>query len=272
MHRAGRLSLLQAAALGALQGPTELLPVSSSGHLVLVPALLRWDYVDLEPELRKSFEVALHAGTALALVVGLRREVAEVVRELGRRRIARHLLELVPAGAAAFLLERPIEQRLGSPRSAAASQAIGAALLALADRRAERRSHADARPLDGLLIGIAQAGALAPGISRNGATLTAARLLGFERRAASRLSRHAALAIIVAASCLKGFRLARRGLPAEIAGPFAAGLVASFASTLASSRLVRLMDSASSYAPFCAYRLGLAGVAVVVLRRPRVSA
>ena len=117
MPRAGRLSLLQAAALGALQGPTELLPVSSSGHLVLVPALLRWDYVDLEPELRKSFEVALHAGTALALVVGLRREVAEVVRELGRRRIARHLLELVPAGAAAFLLERPIEQRLGSPRA-----------------------------------------------------------------------------------------------------------------------------------------------------------
>src|SRR5439155_321499 len=105
-------------------------------------------------------------GTALALVVGLRREVAEVVRELDRRRIARHLLELVPAGAAAFLLERPIEQRLGSPRSAAASQAIGATLLALADRRAERRSHADARPLDGLLIRIAQAGTRAPASTR----------------------------------------------------------------------------------------------------------
>jgi undecaprenyl-diphosphatase len=267
VSRAGRLSPLQAAALGALQGPTELLPVSSSGHLVLVPALLRWDYVDLDPELRKSFEVALHAGTALALLVGLRREVGEVVRELDRRRIARHLLELVPAGAAAFLLERPIEQRLGSPESTAASQALGATCLALADRRPERRGHADARPLDGLLIGIAQATALAPGISRNGATLTAARMLGFERPAASRLSRHAALAIIVAASTLKGCRLARRGLPAGIAGPFAAGLVASFASTLASSRLVGVMDSARSYAPFCAYRLGLAGLAASVLRR-----
>src|SRR5207249_8513180 len=80
-----RLSTRQAAALGALQGPTELLPVSSSGHLVLVPALLGWRYGELDGELRKSFEVALHAGTALALLIGLRHEVAEVLRELDGR-------------------------------------------------------------------------------------------------------------------------------------------------------------------------------------------
>ena len=68
---AGRLTLAQAAALGTLQGPAELLPVSSSGHLVLVPALLGWRYGELDAELRKSFEVALHAGTAAALLIGL---------------------------------------------------------------------------------------------------------------------------------------------------------------------------------------------------------
>ena len=82
--------------------------MSSSGHLVLVPALLGWRYGELDPELRKSFEVALHAGTALALLIGLRREVAEVVHELDARRLARHGLEMLPPAAAALAFERPI--------------------------------------------------------------------------------------------------------------------------------------------------------------------
>nr|MDQ3936430.1 hypothetical protein [Actinomycetota bacterium] len=90
--------------------------MSSSGHLVLVPALLGWRYGELDAELRKSFEVALHAGTAAALLIGLRREVAEALRELDGRRVLRHVLEFVPPGAAALALERTIERRLGSPR------------------------------------------------------------------------------------------------------------------------------------------------------------
>jgi undecaprenyl-diphosphatase len=125
----------------------------------------------------------------------------------------------------------------------------------------------DASPLDSLAIGVAQAAALAPGISRNGATLTAARLLRFERRAANRLSRHAALPIILAATGLMGFRLARRGMDRDLRAPFAAGALASFASTLVATRLVRAMDSASSYAPFAAYRAGLGTAALVILRR-----
>ncbi|MEA2428445.1 MAG: undecaprenyl-diphosphatase [Thermoleophilaceae bacterium] len=260
-----RLSLRHAVALGALQGPAELLPISSSGHLVLVPALLGWSYCDLDDELRKSFEVALHAGTAAALLIALRHEVAEVLHEMDGARLLRHALTFLPPGAAAFLLERAIEERLGSPRGVAGAQVIAGAALGLADLAPAERSHEDATAPDALALGLAQAFALAPGVSRNGATLTAARLLRFDRRASNRLSRHAALPIILAAAGLKGCRLWRRGLPADIAAPFAAGAAAAFASTLASSRLVRLVDSARSYAPFAGYRVGLGVVSLIRL-------
>lgn len=228
---------------------------------MLVPALLGWSYTDLDDELRKSFEVALHAGTAAALLIALRHEVAEVLRELDGRRLLRHALTFLPPGAAAFLFERPIEQRLGSARGVAAAQ-IGAGIaLALADLRPADRGHEEATERDALLIGIAQACALAPGVSRNGATLTAARLLRFERSAANRISRHAALPIIVAATGLKGTRLWGRPLPSG----FLAGAGAAFASTLASSPLVRLVDGARSYAPFAAYRVGLGVVSLMRL-------
>jgi len=239
-----------------------LLPISSSGHLVLVPSLLGWSYVELDDELRKSFEVALHAGTALALLIALRGEVAEALRELDGARATRHLLAFVPPGAAAFLFERPIERRLGSARGVALAQVGGGIALALADRRGAERPHGEANARDALAIGLAQACALVPGVSRNGATLTAARLLRFERRASNRLSRHAALPIILAAAGLKGYRLSRRGLPRSLAAPFALGAAASFGSTLAARRLVGLVDGASSYAPFAAYRVALGALAL----------
>jgi undecaprenyl-diphosphatase len=258
------LALSEAVALGLLQGPAELLPISSSGHLVLVPALLDWPYVELDDELRKSFEVALHAGTAFALLIALRHEVVEVVRGLDSARLARHLLEFIPPGLAALALERPIERRLGRARGVALAQVGAGAALAAADLRPADRTHDSAGAGDALAIGVAQASALVPGVSRNGATLTAARLLRFQRPAANRLSRHAALPIILAAAGLKGYRLSRRGLPRSLAAPFAAGAAAAFGSTLVSSRLVPLVDGAGSYAPFAAYRVALG---VLALRR-----
>ncbi|MEA2479506.1 MAG: undecaprenyl-diphosphatase [Thermoleophilaceae bacterium] len=258
--------------LGALQGPTEMLPVSSSGHVALLPQLLGWPYAELDDELRKSFEVALHAGTALALVIALRHEVAEVLRGLSPRRVLFHTLEFLPPAAAAALWERPIEERCGGRRGVAVAQLVGGSALALADRRPAVRVHEDAGQLDALAIGIGQATALAPGISRNGATLTAARLRRFERRSANRLSRHAALPIIVAAAGLKGTRLARRGLPKHLRAPFAAGAAASFASTLAASRLVPYVDNARTYLPFAAYRVALGLAALSSALRPPPSA
>jgi undecaprenyl-diphosphatase len=232
-----------------------------------VPALLGWSYDELDPELRKAFEVALHAGTAVALLIGLRREVAEALRELDGERLVRHGLEFLPAGVAALAFERIIEGRLGSPRQVALAQVGAGATLGLADFAPAERSREEAGPVDALAIGMAQACALAPGVSRNGATLTAARLLRFERPAANRLSRHAALPIILAAAGLKGFRLARRGLARELVAPFAIGALASFASTLAATRLVRAMDEAPSYLPFAVYRVGLGTAAVGILPR-----
>lgn len=228
---------------------------------MLVPALLGWSHSELDDDERKTFEVALHAGTAAALLLALRHEVAEVVRELDRERVLRHVLELLPAGAAAFLLERPIEQRLGSPRGVAVAQIAGGLGLALADLRPAERPHGEATARDALLIGVAQACALVPGVSRNGATVTAARLLRFERRAANRISRHAALPVILAAAGLKGARLWRRGLPRAI--PMGAG--AAFVSTIAASPLVRVVDGARSYAPFAFYRAALGVVALMRL-------
>jgi undecaprenyl-diphosphatase len=256
------LPLRQAVLLGALQGPTELLPVSSSGHTVLVPRLLGWrEYVALDDELRKSFEVALHLGTAAALLIALRHEVFEVARSLDGRRVVRHALEILPPAVAAKFWERPIEQRFGTARSVAVAQVAGGAALGVADRRPALRVHGDAGALDALAMGVGQALALLPGFSRNGATLTAARLRRFERRSANRLSRHAALPIIVAATGLKGWRLAGRGLPRDLHAPFAVGAAAAFASTLACARLVRVVDRASSYAPFAAYRMALGAIA-----------
>lgn len=253
-------------ALGALQGPTELLPVSSSGHMSLVPALLGWDLEGMDAELRKSFEVALHAGTAAALAIALRDEVASVLRTLNARRALGIVQGFAPAALVAALFEHAIEERLGSPRSVALAQVVAGTVLATADRAPATRPIGDAGPLEHLLIGCGQALALVPGVSRNGATLTAARLLRFERRASSVLSRHAALPVIAGATGLKAARLARRGLPRELRGAFAAGAAAAFVSTLASRRLTGVMDSARSYLPFGAYRVCLGVLALGRLR------
>jgi undecaprenyl-diphosphatase len=264
-----RLPISEAAALGALHGLAELLPISSSGHVALVPWLCGWSYAQLDADLRKSFEVALHAGTAAALLIGLRDEVAEAMWGLDRRRLELVALSFAPAGALAFLLERPIERRLGTPGTVAAGLAAGALAMAWADRAPQRRLRDEATARDALALGLAQACALVPGVSRNGATLAAARRRGFTREDANVLSRHAALPIILAAVTLKGIRLRRRGLPPRTGAAFALGTAASFASTLGSTWLIRQVERDRSLAPYAAYRLALAAVVARRLRRVR---
>jgi len=253
--------LSHALALGALHGPAELMPVSSSAHTTLVPWLLGWSYPDLDPELRKAFEVALHAGTAAALLVGLRDEVADAARGFDRRRLTLVVGSFVPPAIVGYTLERPIERRLGTPPTIAAGLAAGAAAMWIADALSpQRRGRSEAGVVDALALGLAQACALVPGVSRNGATLTAARARGFRRADANALSRHVALPVIVGATLLKGVRLAKRGLPGGVAGSFAAGIGAAFGSTLLSVRLIRAVERDRSLAPYAAYRLALAAL------------
>ena len=265
--RARRLSVAQALALGALHGPAELLPISSSGHIALVPWLLGWDYSELDDELRKSFEVALHAGTAAALLITLRGEVSDAVHGLDARRAALIALSFAPPAVAGYTLERQIEARLGTPPTIAAGLLAGALLMACADRSPQDRHHEDAGARDALALGLAQALALIPGVSRNGATLAAARLRRFTREDANRLSRHVALPVIAGATVLKGVRLRRRGVPAGMAIPFAVGAAASFASTLGSTWLIHQVERDRSLLPYAVYRAGLAAVVVRRLRR-----
>ena len=256
------LPLGEAVALGAIQGPTELLPVSSSGHLVLVPATLGWRYRDLDPELRKSFEVALHAGGALALLIGLRREVADYVRSFGADNLVSLALSFAPAAAGAWAFERVIEERLSEPRPVALALIAGAVAMAAADGAPEERDREDATALDALAIGLAQACALIPGVSRNGATLSAARVLRFRRADANVISRQIALPVILGAAALKGVRLARRGVPPQVATGMLAGAAAAFASTLASMRLIAMLERSRSLVPYAGYRAVVGAIAL----------
>jgi len=238
-----------------VQGPTELLPVSSSAHLTMIPRLAGWDWDSLDPELRKSFEVALHAGAAMALLLTRRVEIAAEVRAFDGRRAAVLALSFFPAAIVGYRFERVIEARLGGPLSTAAGLIGGGVLMALADRRPQRRGHGDANAADGLALGVAQAAALMPGVSRNGATLTAARLRGFNRDQANLLSRTVALPVILGAVALKGARLAGRGISRRQKKWLAVGVATSFVSTLASNGLIEMVERDRALMPYSVYRI-----------------
>jgi undecaprenyl-diphosphatase len=228
---------------------------------VLVPRLLGWSSSELPSETRKALEVALHVGSALALAPAAARRVPRERGSLG-------LLSLTfaPPALAGLAFERPIERRLGHPRAVAIGLAVGALGLAIADRAPGRRTRPGA--LDHLGVGIGQAAALAPGVSRHGAAMTAARLRGLDRGPAARLSLAAALPVTAGAAVLKGVRLARAGFAPELRAPFAAGGLAALCSTALALPFLRPLESGTSWRPFAAYRLALAGLALA-RGRPR---
>ncbi|WP_445147924.1 undecaprenyl-diphosphate phosphatase [Baekduia sp. Peel2402] len=240
------LTVSQAVALGALHGPAELLPVSSSAHVALVPELLGWPA--LSPELEKAFEVALHAGTLGGLAVLVPWPSLPLA-----------LLATAPGAVAGLALEKPIERWLGGPRATAAGLVAGSAVMLLADRRATgERVASDATIGDALVLGAAQACALWPGVSRLGLTLAAARARGFSRPAAFELARTVGLPVVAGATALKGVRLAQSPPPPPVRRAFAAGMVAACASTLAAAPLRRV----TAVAPWAAERVVLAALAV----------
>jgi undecaprenyl-diphosphatase len=268
------LSARHAVALGLLHGPAELLPISSSAHTTLIPWIAGWPYARLDGHTRKSFEVALHAGTALALAIDMRGELREQARAMTPGQAAMLGLALAPAAIAGLALRERIERHLGGPRSIAIGLAAGAIAMGSADRRAARagargtcseRERREAGGADSLALGLAQATALVPGVSRSGAALTAARARGFSRGAAEELSWSVGLPVLIGAGGLEGWRLLREGLPAGTRAAFGLASAAAFVSTLASARLLR--GRALSLLPYSLYRCLLAAVVVVRGRR-----
>jgi undecaprenyl-diphosphatase len=244
----------EALALGLLHGPVELVPVSSSGHVAAIPWLLGWEVAEWDGERRKELEVALHAGTALALLL---------VARPSRLRPGLLAAAVLPPALAGLAFERPIERRLGTPPTLALGLLAGAAALVLADRAPSARAADDASVRDGLALGLAQAAALIPGVSRSGATLAAARALGFARPDASRLSWEVALPVLLGASGLKAWRLrTSRGTV-----PLYVGAVTAFASTLATAGAIGIERRARLW-PWAAWRAGLAG-AILAVRQNR---
>jgi undecaprenyl-diphosphatase len=260
---------LEAAALGLIQGATELLPVSSSAHVAMVPWLLGWEVASWPPERRKELEVALHFGAAVAMAPELW-WAAPDTRTL--------VLSAAPAALAGLAFERTVERRLGGPAAIAGGLLAGALALAAADMRrasravapapAKRRGFRAARPparvsaADALIVGLAQAAALAPGVSRTGATLAAARARGFSREDASALSFGVAGPVLGGATVLKALRL-----PPTHRRVAAVAATSSFAATTFALRTLGVARHRPLW-PFALERAALAG-GILALRYRR---
>lgn len=222
--------------LGLIQGLTEFLPISSSGHLILVPALLGW------PDQGLGFDAAVHLGTALALLSWFGRELLGLGRGILAGRAADVRLGIavvagtIPAGLAGLLLEHAIERRLRGATVVAAALIGWGLVLWWADRQAARARVRELREVGiarSLAIGCAQAIALIPGTSRSGITISAGLFAGLDRPTAARFAFLLGLPITAAAGFLKTGMLLRAGPGPGEATALGLGLLASFAAGLA---------------------------------------
>jgi undecaprenyl-diphosphatase len=274
----GKLSGWQALVLGIVQGATELLPVSSSGHLILVPWAAGWHYLEQHPDFNKTFDVALHLGTLVAVIVYFRRDVGRLiaawVRSVARReivtddqRIAWYVaIATVPAAIAGAAGEDFIEDHLGDPWQIAIALAVFAVILWLSDGVVPRRRIPEIGYQGALGVGIAQCIALLPGVSRSGITITAARFLRLDRDSAARLSFLLLIPIVFGASVLKGVKdVLIDGLPAGSAGPLVVGMIAAAVVGLVAIWGLLGYVRRHTYSVFVVYRLVIAAVVLIVI-------
>jgi undecaprenyl-diphosphatase len=274
----GGLPVWQAFVLGIVQGLTELLPISSSGHLILVPWLGDWTYLEQNDAFNQTFDVALHLGTLVAVIAYFRRDIAELAVALAgsiaRRRIRTPAertawvvaVATVPAALVGGLGESLIAEHFGEPWQIAIFLAVFAGVLWLADRRPERKEMQDVGLWGAFGIGCAQVLALMPGVSRSGITISAARFLGLTRDEAARLSFLLLAPIVLGAVLLKGLTDVILGdLPAGWKGPFLVGtLAAAGAGLLAIQGLLGYVRR-HDYTVFVVYRLVLAAIVLLLI-------
>jgi undecaprenyl-diphosphatase len=267
--------LIQALVMGVVQGLTEFLPISSSGHLIVVPYLLHWDNPFITG---LAFTVALHAGTLAALLLYFRDDWFRLVpaglaairdrsfrRDPDRRLAWLLVVSTIPAALLGGLFNDKVESAVRQANLVAILLVVGAGILWLADRWASGHKPLERLGFPGAFgIGVAQALALFPGISRSGISISASLFVGLDRADAARYSFLMATPVTAGAVVLEGWKLLKGGEAATEAGPLVVGIAAAFVSgVIAISALLRYVRT-RSYNVFVVYRLLLAGVVLAV--------
>ncbi len=260
--------------LGITQGITEFAPISSSGHLILVPWAFGWPILN-NPDFNKTFDVALHMGTLVGALVYFWHDVVRYIAAWARSIRARSIgttderiawalvIGTIPGVIAGALFESTIQDKLGQPVWIAIMLAAWAVVLYVVDRVARvRRELPDTTVRDGLILGLAQALALQPGVSRSGITITAGRAMGFDRTSATRLSFLLSLPIIAGAGAYKALDLLKTGMPPGMTGPFLAGMVAAAVSGYLIIAFLLSYLRRHDFAIFVWYRFAVAALVI----------
>jgi undecaprenyl-diphosphatase len=259
--------------LGIAQGLSEYLPISSSGHLILVPWLFGWNDFAGDESLKKTFDVALHLGTLVGAVAYFRHDIVRLGRAavLDARGKDGRLAWLIavsaaPAAVTGALLADRIERSTDQVWLIAVMLIVGALALALADGVRGKRTVDEVGLKDALLMGAGQALALQPGVSRSGVTITVGRFVGLGRDGAARFAFLMSLPITFGALVFKAVDVqGEGGIPSGFAAPFAWGIAASavtgYIAVWGTLKLVR----SRSFLPFVLYRLAVATAVLLLL-------
>jgi len=257
------MNVFQAAVLGLIQGLTEFLPVSSTAHLIIIPKFLGWE----DPGL--TFDVALHLGTLVALLLFFWQDWVNLIQSgIGYAQGKRGqqydplfwyiVLATIPGGIAGLLFEKKADRDLRDLRIIAAALVLLALVLVIAEFKGRKRKQIEQVSIaDAIIVGCAQALAIIPGVSRSGVTITAGLFRDMKRDAAARFSFLLSTPLIAGAAAKKTLEVAKEGLPAGQAMPFAVGiLVSAIVGIFAIKILLRFLQSHSTFV-FVYYRIAL---------------
>lgn len=255
------MSVWQAIVMGIIQGLGEFLPISSSGHLVLVPWLLGWDVPGI------NFDIALHIGTLIAVLFYFWQDWLKLISAAVTRRNKEHaklfwllVIASIPAALAGLLFKDPIENSLRSPVIVGLMLIIFAFILYFSDKKKQIRSLDSMTIKDALFIGVAQAISLIPGVSRSGITMTVARLFSYSREEAARFTFMLSTPVIFGA----GLMSIQDTTLSQITLPFIVGVVVSAIIGLLSISFLLKFLKKHSFNIFVGYRL-LLGALIIML-------
>jgi undecaprenyl-diphosphatase len=245
------MTIFQAIIFGIVQGVTEFLPISSTAHLVLLPWFFGW------PDPGLSFDVALHLGTLVALVIYFWKDWLALLQK--PRMIVFIIAATIPGAVAGVLLESQVESALRSPRIIALMLSLMALVLVIAELKGRRKKDLDHITwADAIAVGLAQAFALIPGVSRSGSTITAGLFVGMQRETAARFSFYLSAPIIAGAVGKKMLDIFEAGLPADQVPPFVIGIAsAGIVGYLSIAFLLRYLQTHNTFL-FIYYRIALA--------------